>query len=78
MSVALEGFADIINDLDLDLLMDVTARSRYLTDPRNARKVKEYTSKTNINIIHPVRPGKKLLVLDIDYSAVFFDYIRDI
>ncbi|KAK0211162.1 HAD subfamily IIID h [Desarmillaria ectypa] len=68
---ALETLPDIVNDLDLDvLLMDLTARNRYLTDPRNARKVKEYTSKTHINIIHPVRPGKKLLVLDIDYTIL--------
>ncbi|KAG7448212.1 HAD subfamily IIID h [Guyanagaster necrorhizus] len=68
---ALEALPDIVNDFDLDMLfMDFTARNRYLTDPRNVRKVKEYTSKTRINIIHPVRPGKKLLVLDIDYTIL--------
>ncbi len=40
----------------------------YLNDQRNRRKVKEATEKLQINIISPFREGKKLLVLDIDYS----------
>jgi len=48
------------------------ASNRYQRDPRNKRKVKEMTAKLNVNIIHPLRPGKKLLVLDIDYSMCTF------
>lgn len=42
----------------------------YKNDQRNIRKVREATSKLRVNLIHPLRPGKKLLVLDIDYSMV--------
>lgn len=65
--IVLEFLPDVFNDLDLE---DTTAASnRYLSDPRNIRKIREHTASTKINFIHPVRPGKKLVVLDLDYSA---------
>ena len=64
----LENLPDVINDLDVDFTENIAASNRYQHDIRNIRKVKEMTAKLNVNIITPLRPGKKLLVLDIDYS----------
>lgn len=59
---------DVVNDLDIDFSADPKASKSYLNDQRNIRKVKEHTQKLQVNIIHPLREGKRLLVLDIDYS----------
>jgi ubiquitin-like domain-containing CTD phosphatase 1 len=64
----LENLPDVVNDLDVDFTENMAASDRYQHDARNIRKVKEMTAKLNVNIITPLRPGKKLLVLDIDYS----------
>jgi ubiquitin-like domain-containing CTD phosphatase 1 len=67
----------VINDLDVDFADNLAASSRYQHDKRNIRKVQEVTQSLQVNIIHPLREGKKLLVLDIDYSttdfSIFFD-----
>ena len=42
----------------------------YMNDQRNRRKIKEHSDQLNLNIITPLRDGKRLLVLDIDYSAL--------
>jgi ubiquitin-like domain-containing CTD phosphatase 1 len=54
--------------LDIDVTEDPAASAAYVNDQRNRRKVKEVTEKLKVNIIAPLREGKKLLVLDIDYS----------
>lgn len=45
-----------------------------LDDPalkqRNARKLLECVNKLEINIMNPPRKGKKLLVLDLDYTIL--------
>ncbi|KAF9066328.1 hypothetical protein BDP27DRAFT_1544839 [Rhodocollybia butyracea] len=66
----LENLPDVINDFDVDFTNDPTAVAKYKNDQRNIRKVKEMTDKLNVNIIHPLREGKKLLVLDIDYTIL--------
>ncbi|KAJ7572057.1 HAD subfamily IIID h [Mycena floridula] len=66
----LEVLPDVINDLDVDFTANPAASSAYTRDQRNTRKVKEYTEKLNVNIIHPLREGKRLLVLDIDYTIL--------
>jgi len=58
----------VVNDLDVDFSADPAAAAQYLNDQRNVRKVRESTKKLKLNIIHPLREGKRLLVLDIDYS----------
>jgi len=58
----------VVNDLDFDLAIDPVAAAAYLNDQRNLRKIREHTAKLQLNIINPPRPGKRLLVLDIDYS----------
>ncbi|KAF4578966.1 hypothetical protein EYR36_000775 [Pleurotus pulmonarius] len=59
---------DLINDLDVELTD--AALEAYKRDRRNARKIREATEKLNVNIIFPLRPGKRLLVLDIDYTIL--------
>ncbi|KAF6764021.1 HAD-like domain-containing protein [Ephemerocybe angulata] len=66
----LENLPDVVNDLDVDFTENMAASNRYQHDVRNIRKVKEMVAKLNLNIIHPLRPGKKLLVLDIDYTIL--------
>ncbi|KAG6330807.1 hypothetical protein ID866_8284 [Astraeus odoratus] len=64
----LESLPDVVNDLDVDFTENPQAAARYKNDPRNIRKIREATAKLQINIIHPLREGKRLLVLDLDYS----------
>ncbi|KJA27154.1 hypothetical protein HYPSUDRAFT_198438 [Hypholoma sublateritium FD-334 SS-4] len=66
----LESLPDVINDLDVDFTENMAASNRYQHDLRNIRKVQEATKNLQINIIHPLREGKKLLVLDIDYTIL--------
>lgn len=65
----------MINDLDIDFSANPAAAHAYLNDQRNLRKIREYTKKLNINIINPPREGKRLLVLDLDYSEQPFSII---
>ncbi|KAG6833656.1 hypothetical protein H0H87_002852 [Tephrocybe sp. NHM501043] len=57
----LENLPDVVNDLDVDFSDNIAASAAYKNDQRNIRKVKEATEKLNVNIIHPLRYGKKLL-----------------
>ena len=68
-SLELENLPDVVNDLDVDFSDNLDASAAYKNDQRNIRKIKEATNNLNVNLIHPLRPGKKLLVLDIDYST---------
>ncbi len=60
----------MVNDLDVDFTENLAASDSYQRDVRNIRKIQEATQNLQVNIIHPLRPGKKLLVLDIDYSVL--------
>ncbi|KAA1469377.1 HAD IIID h [Dentipellis sp. KUC8613] len=66
----LEFLPDVVNDLDVDFSADPAAAAAYQNDLRNIRKVREATKKLKVNIINPLREGKKLLVLDIDYTIL--------
>jgi len=66
----LESLPDVVNDLDVDFSADPKAAAAYANDQRNIRKVKEFSKKLEVNIIHPLREGKRLLVLDIDYTIL--------
>ncbi|KAI6109645.1 HAD subfamily IIID h [Pisolithus sp. B1] len=66
----LESLPDVVNDLDVDFTENPQAAARYKNDPRNVRKIREATSNLQINIINPLREGKRLLVLDLDYTIV--------
>ena len=59
---------DVVNDLDIDFASNPEAAARVQHDRRNLRKIKEVVASTTINIMNPLREGKNLLVLDLDYS----------
>ncbi|OBZ69263.1 Ubiquitin-like domain-containing CTD phosphatase 1 [Grifola frondosa] len=66
----LEFLPDVVNDLDVDFSANPAAARAYMNDQRNLRKVREYSKKLQVNVIHPLREGKRLLVLDIDYTIL--------
>ncbi|KAH9832936.1 HAD subfamily IIID h [Rhodofomes roseus] len=66
----LEFLPDVVNDLDIDFSANPEAASAYIHDQRNQRKIRECTKKLEVNIIHPLREGKRLLVLDLDYTIL--------
>lgn len=66
----MEDLPDVFNDLDIDISGDPRAARAYVRDRRNLRKIREATEKLQVNLMYPLREGKKLLVLDIDYSKL--------
>ncbi|KAG8887594.1 hypothetical protein FRB98_009322 [Tulasnella sp. 332] len=61
---------DVFNDWDIDLSGNPALQAAFINDRRNVRKIREAATKLNVNMMSPLRPGKKLLVLDIDYTIV--------
>ncbi len=68
----MELLSDVVNDLDVDFSANPAAAESHKNDQRNIRKIREASEKLKINLIHPLREGKRLLVLDIDYSLVSY------
>ncbi|KAF8720582.1 hypothetical protein AX14_010924 [Amanita brunnescens Koide BX004] len=66
----LEYLPGVVNDLDVDFSDNIEEATAYKNDQRNKRKIKEATTKLQLNIITPLRVGRKLLVLDIDYTIL--------
>lgn len=67
-SKAPEGITEVVNDLDVpdEIEIPLAHRGEFLA--KIDKRIKEY----KINVLNPPREGKKLLVLDIDYT--FFDH----
>ncbi|KAF8709745.1 Beta-eliminating lyase, partial [Rhizoctonia solani] len=61
---------DVVNDLDLQIDAASAEAKSMAQDKRNIRKILEAAKNLNINVMHPLRPGKKLLVLDLDYTLL--------
>ncbi|KAI0780617.1 HAD subfamily IIID h [Trametes elegans] len=66
----LEFLPDVVNDLDVDFSANPAAATAYINNQRNRRRVEQHTKKLKPNLINPLRPGKRLLVLDIDYTIL--------
>ncbi|GJJ12347.1 hypothetical protein Clacol_006588 [Clathrus columnatus] len=66
----LEDLPDVINDLDVDFSANPAIAANYLADQRNIRKIREFSQKLTINFMSPLREGKRLLVLDLDYTIL--------
>ncbi|CAH1122417.1 unnamed protein product [Ceutorhynchus assimilis] len=62
-----ENFPEVINDLEFED-KEIAIENQEIYLKKIAKRVKEY----QINILNDPRPGKKLLVLDIDYTL--FDH----
>lgn len=63
-----EDMPEVVDDFDIGDDEDIPVKDCAVFQDKVAKRVKEYTVKK----CHPVRPGKKLLVLDIDYTI--FDH----
>lgn len=60
---------DVVNDLDLDYFAEGSSTEiRY--HESNQRKLRRRLETTEVRIINEPRPGKKLLVLDLDYTLI--------
>lgn len=66
----------MVNDLDVDFSADPKAAASYANDQRNLRKIREHTAKLKVDVVYPFREGKRLLVLDIDYSNCLLSVFR--
>ncbi|CAE6364645.1 unnamed protein product [Rhizoctonia solani] len=60
---------DVVNDLDLQIDAASAEAKSMAQDKRNIRKILEAAKNLSINVMYPLRPGKKLLVLDLDYNT---------
>lgn len=68
-----EDIPDVMNDLDIDVSEYPDLMRAFANDQRNIRKIKDATETLDIHLMNPPRPGKPLLVLDLDYSQCFFE-----
>lgn len=64
----LEDLPDVFNDFDVDFSENPRAADEYIRDQRSRRNIRDATKRLQVNLMNPLREGKKLLVLDIDYS----------
>ncbi|KAJ3159931.1 hypothetical protein HDU86_001195 [Geranomyces michiganensis] len=63
-----ETLPEVLNDLDFDFLDYVPKDDSQKNDAKNIASLNEYAAKTKITVFNPLRDGKKLLVLDLDYT----------
>ncbi|KAK1925545.1 HAD-like domain-containing protein [Papiliotrema laurentii] len=65
---------EIVDDFDVEYSSQMTKKAKNAIapadDPRNKRKIQEKVETCPISVINEPRPGKKLLVLDLDYTIV--------
>jgi ubiquitin-like domain-containing CTD phosphatase 1 len=59
---------NVVNDLDIDYSASALASFTPWTDLENLQSLKRVTKDTQINIINDLRPEKKLIVFDLDYT----------
>ncbi|KAF9362119.1 hypothetical protein BGX26_000007 [Mortierella sp. AD094] len=62
-----ETMPDVLNDLEEDYTPDDEA---FASMAQNQKSLKATITKCKIDIMNPLRPGKKLLVLDLDYTLI--------
>eukprot|EP00162_Nutomonas_longa_P013042 comp21387_c0_seq1/m.46154 comp21387_c0_seq1/g.46154 ORF comp21387_c0_seq1/g.46154 comp21387_c0_seq1/m.46154 type:complete len:372 (+) comp21387_c0_seq1:77-1192(+) len=62
----MDDLPDVVNDLDWDFNPTTTSDVRFKAE--NQIKLQQRIRALNIQFINPPRPGKRLLVLDLDYT----------
>ncbi|KAG8836985.1 hypothetical protein FRC20_006845 [Serendipita sp. 405] len=69
---ALLDLPDVFNDLDIDFSADPNSEAvrKFKNDARNKRKIREAVAALQVNLMNELREGKKLLVLDLDYTIL--------
>ena len=66
-STADDTLLDVIDDLD-DTATSMDDSELLRAEPEHRRKLDKYRASIEITFINPLRPGKRLLVLDLDYT----------
>ncbi|EIW66772.1 hypothetical protein TREMEDRAFT_34604 [Tremella mesenterica DSM 1558] len=63
---------DVVDDFDVRYPRHLDGKNRVspADDPRNLRRIEQKVKEIPITIMNPPRPGKGLLVLDLDYTIV--------
>lgn len=61
------GIADVLDDWDVDPKQIALKNPQH--DARNQRRIREAVKKLEVNVINEPRPGKRCLVLDLDYTV---------
>ena len=64
---AADDMLDVVDDLD-DTTTSMDESEQLRADPEHRRKLDKYKASIEITFINPPRPGKRLLVLDLDYT----------
>ena len=64
---AADDMLDVVDDLD-DTTTSMDESEQLRADPEHRRKLDKYRASVEITFINPLRPGKRLLVLDLDYT----------
>jgi ubiquitin-like domain-containing CTD phosphatase 1 len=64
-----EDLPDVIDDFELDFN---AGSEQWMQHVANEENLKSFTEKTMIHIMNPPRPGKPLLVLDLDHTLLDF------
>lgn len=67
MNAALSDLPEVVNDLDIEE-QEIEIKDQQVYLAKIEKRIKEY----DIKLLNDLRPGKKLLVLDIDYTL--FDF----
>ena len=63
-----EELPDVFDDLDLDYRATPVEALQVATDPQHRRKLRDVIRDTSIYVMHAPRPGRKMLVLDLDFT----------
>lgn len=71
VSTAPQGLPDVVNDLDIEE-EEVKIENQEVYLAKIEKRIKDY----EVKILNEPRPGKKLLVLDIDYTL--FDHRQEL
>jgi len=66
-STTADDMSDVIDDLD-DTATSMSDSELLRADPEHKRKLEKYRASIEITFINPLRPGKRLLVLDLDFT----------
>ena len=66
-----DDLPEVLDDLDVDADFELLS-ARWHRSRRNAAQLAKFTASTTINWIAPRRPGKHLLVLDLDHTLLDF------
>jgi ubiquitin-like domain-containing CTD phosphatase 1 len=68
----IDDMPEVIQDLDPDYVYDPRSSNELIAHSENKQKLEAMIKKAEINVMNPPRPGKNLLVLDLDHTLLHF------